>query len=130
MKIATEKIFTNITEEIKEFAKGKNGLLTIFSKHTTAGLRLLEDEKLLIADYHRFLEKTAPKNGFYAHNIIDARDVPPNERINGHSHIQSLFFNTSESIPVIDGELQMGKWQQIFLVDIDYGRERELILWI
>lgn len=131
MIIKTDKIFTDITDEVASFlgtCEKKDGLLHIFSQHTTAGLRILENETLLIADYHRFLEKTAPKDGFYAHNIIEARDVPPDERINGHSHIQSLFFNTSELIPIRDGKMLIGKWQRIFLVDVDYGRERTLYL--
>ena len=127
IKIKTTKTFTDITDKI-EIPKGFNGTVNIFSKHTTAGIRILENEKLLLADYERILQKFAPKDAFYAHNIIDARDVSPEERINGHSHIRTLFFPTSETIPVRDGEMMIGRWQRVFLVELDPAREREIIV--
>lgn len=127
MKIKTTKTFTDITDEIK-IPKGFNGLVNIFSRHTTAGIRILESETLLMADYQRILEEFAPETGFYAHNIIEARDVPPTERINGHSHIRTLFFPTSETIPIKNGKMLLGKWQRIFLVELDPKRTREVII--
>lgn len=127
LQLQTDKTFTDITDMIK-VEEGFNGLINIFSTHTTAGIRILENEKLLLADYQRVLDQFAPKDGFYGHNIIDARDVPPDERLNGHSHIRTLFFPTSETIPIIDGKMQLGKWQRIFLVELDQAREREVII--
>ena len=127
MNIKTKGIFTLITQMI-EIPKDFTGLINIFSTHTTCGVRILENETLLMTDYRRFLEKQAPLDGFYAHNIIEARDVPPDERINGHSHIRTLFFPTSETIPVKNGKMLLGKWQDIFLVDLDPSREREIII--
>ena len=127
MIIQTNGIFTKITELIK-IPEDFNGLVNIFSRHTTCGVRILENETLLMTDYQRFLEKQAPLDAFYAHNIIEARDVPPDERINGHSHIRTLFFQTSETIPVKNGKMLLGKWQDIFLVDLDPSREREIVI--
>ena len=127
MIIQTNGIFTKITELIK-IPEDFNGLVNIFSRHTTCGVRILENETLLMTDYQRFLEKQAPLDAFYAHNIIEARDVPPDERINGHSHIRTLFFQTSETIPVKNGKMLLGKWQDIFLVDLDPSRLREIII--
>ena len=135
----TDKLLTNITPIIEEMAKdwGKTGLVNIFSKHTTCCLFLLEDEILHKTDVRFFLDKMAPKwkepegdhkNIKYLHDLISLRDdVPEDERINGHSHIRSLFFNSSESVPVDDGKLLLGPWKQIFLVELDPGRDRELI---
>ena len=127
MIIQTNGIFTKITELIK-IPEDFNGLVNIFSRHTTCGVRILENETLLMTDYQRFLEKQAPLDAFYAHNIIEARDVPPEERLNGHSHIRVLFFQTSETIPVKNGKMLLGKWQDIFLVDLDPSRLREIII--
>jgi len=127
LNIKTNGIFTKITYKV-ELPKNFTGMINIFLKHTTCGIRILEDEILLRTDYQRFLEKIAPEKGFYAHNIIEARDVPPEERINGHSHIRTLFFPTSETIPVENGKMLLGKWQDIFLVDLDPSREREVII--
>jgi len=55
-------------------------------------------------------------------------DVPINEPINGHSHIRSMFFGSSESVPVIDSKLQLGKWKQIFIVELDPNRDREVLV--
>ena len=129
LKFKTEKIFTNITQDIKgQIPEGFAGLVHIFSRHTTSGIRILEDETLLKADYERFLDGLAPEGGFYAHNIIDGRDVPPEERLNGHSHIRTLLFPTSETVPAEDGKLMLGKWQEIFLVELDPAREREVVV--
>ena len=68
------------------------------------------------------------KNIKYLHDLISLRDdVPPEERINGHSHIRSLFFNSSETVPVSEGTLLLGEWKDIFVVELDPGREREII---
>jgi len=135
----TDKLFTNITSVVEEMALqwGKTGLVNIFSKHTTCCLFLLEDEILHKVDVRFFLDKIAPKwkepegdhkNIKYLHDLISLRDnVPEDERINGHSHIRSLFFNSSETIPVEDGKLLLGDWKQLFLIELDPGRDRELI---
>ena len=127
MRIKTKGIFTLITQMI-EIPKDFTGLIHIFSTHTTCGIKILENETLLKTDYQRFLEKQAPSFGSYSHNIIEYRDVPPEERLNGHSHIRVLFFQTSETIPVKNGKMLLGKWQDIFLVDLDPSREREIII--
>ena len=54
--------------------------------------------------------------------------MPVDEAINGHSHIRSLFFNSSESIPINNGKLQVGKWKRLFFVELDPLRDRELIV--
>jgi secondary thiamine-phosphate synthase enzyme len=135
----TDKIFTNITEKIKILATewGKSGIVHIFSKHTTCCVYLLEDELLHKADIRFFLDKMVPrwkepdgdrKNIKYLHDLISLRDdVPPEERINGHSHIRSLFFNSSETVPLSEGKLLLGDWKDIFIIELDPGREREII---
>ena len=55
-------------------------------------------------------------------------DVPVNENVNGHSHIRSLFFNSSENIPIKNGKLLLGKWKKLFFVELDPVRDRELII--
>lgn len=135
----TDKLFTNITKEVQDFCLewGKSGIVNVFSKHSTCCIILLEDELLHKVDVRFFLDKLVPKwkdpegdhkNIKYLHDLISLRnDVPEDERVNGHSHIRSLFFNSSETIPVIEGELVLGKWKQIFMVELDPGRDRELL---
>ena len=139
IKIKTDKLFSNITSEVKKFAKdwSKSGIVNVFSKHTTFCVWCTEDELLHKADVRFFLDKMAPlwkdpegehKNIKYLHDLISLREeAPADERINGHSHIRSMFFSSSETIPVEKGELLLGKYKQIFGIELDGIRDREII---
>ena len=138
MKIKIDKsfkLFTNITSVIeKEVANwGKSGIVNIFSQHTSAFIKITEDEVLLHADIRFFLDKTFPKikpdNRRYLHDLLTIRkDVDETERINAFSHMRGLFFSTSETIPVEKGKLLLGKWQSVFFVELDPIRSREYII--
>ncbi|MBW2987917.1 YjbQ family protein [Candidatus Woesearchaeota archaeon] len=124
--------FVDITEYVREVVKASGvstGFALVFTKHTTAAIRINENEPLLLKDIHEFLQRLAPKGKRYNHDQLDMRDCPPNERINAHSHLRSLLMGASECIPIINGELELGRWQSIFFVDLDgYGREREVLV--
>jgi secondary thiamine-phosphate synthase enzyme len=126
LKYKTKGIFTNITNDITPTVE--NGLCVVFTPHTTCGIKILEDETLLIKDMEAFLERLAPKCGVYAHDYIEKRDVPPTERINGYSHIRAMVLPQSVTIPVKDGKLCLGKWQSVFFIELDPIREREVII--
>lgn len=140
IQIKTNKLFTNITNEVNEFAVkcGKSGLMNIFSKHTTGCIWLTEDEILHQVDVRFFLDAIVPKwkdsegthkNIKYLHDLISLRqEVDANERINGHSHIRSMFFQNSETVPVENGKLILGDWKKCFFIELDPEREREVIL--
>mgnify|MGYP001189398320 CR=1 FL=1 len=137
--LKTDKLFTDLTPLVESFAKdwGESGIVNVFSPHTTCAIWLTENEVLHHADIRFFLDSHAPlnkspegsqKNVKYMHDFISLRpDVPPEERINGHSHIRYLFFNSSETIPVDQGKILIGKWKRILAVELDPIRERELI---
>ena len=126
LKFKTNSVFNNITDKI--IPDIDNGLCVIYSTHTTCGIAILEDETLLRGDMKEFLDRLAPESGIYAHNDIVHRDVPPEERLNGYSHIRSLLFPTSIVIPIEKRKLMLGKWQNIFLVDLDPTRERTIVV--
>ena len=139
IKIKTDKLFTDITEEVAKFSRqwGKSGVVNIFSKHTTFCIWCTENEILHKTDVRFFLDKIAPRwkspegdhqNIKYLHDLISLRDeAPSDERINGHSHIRSMFFNSSETIPVEKGKLLLGEWKRIFGIELDPIRSREII---
>ena len=139
IKIKTDKFFSNITDQISKFSIdwGKTGIVNIFSKHTTFCIWCTEDEILHKTDVRFFLDKIAPRwknpegdhqNIKYLHDLISLRDgVPVDERVNGHSHIRSLFFNSSETIPVENGKLILGKYKKVFGIELDPIRDREII---
>ena len=139
INIETDKLFTNITPQIADFAKewGKSGLVNVFSTHTTCAVWLTEDEILHHTDVRFFLDKLVPrwkqpegdhKNIKYLHDLISLREgTPPDERINGHSHIRSMFFSSSETVPILDGELMLGEWKNIFIIELDPIRKRQIV---
>jgi len=124
LKFKTNGTFTDITSCVVPTIE--NGFCVLSSMHTTCGLAILENESLLKKDMEGFLERIAPKCGIYAHDDIAKRDVPPDERINGFSHIRSMLFPTSLVIPVENKKLVLGKWQTIFLLELDPQRERTI----
>jgi secondary thiamine-phosphate synthase enzyme len=70
----------------------------------------------------RHLEQVVPRDGDYGHNRAAVDDRP-----NAHAHLLGLFMNASESVPILDGELLLGGWQSIFLVELDGPRDQRQI---
>lgn len=119
--------FVDITEEVFDCISQSNvtfGFVVVFSKHTTAGITIQENEPLLLEDLKQLLEKIAPQNHCYKHNDFSVRTVNmhDDECPNGHSHCQQLVIGSSETIPIIDAKLSLGEWQRIFMVELDSER--------
>lgn len=109
-----------------------NGSILVFSRHTTAGILLNENEPLLLADMSKYISSLALKTADYDHNNFEVRTINmcEDECANGHSHLQHLTIGTSETIPIIDGKMALGQWQRAFLVELDRPRTREVYLQI
>jgi secondary thiamine-phosphate synthase enzyme len=80
----------------------------------------------------RFLSDIAPVDRDYCHNNFDVRTVnmEEDECPNAHSHCQHLMLSTSETVPVVNGLLLLGRWQRIFLVELDRPKLRSVVLQI
>jgi secondary thiamine-phosphate synthase enzyme len=127
--------FIDITDWVGQCldeSKVSNGFVVVYSKHTTAAIKINENEPLLLRDMGNFLEKISPRNGDYQHNNFDIRTVnmTPDESPNGHAHLQHLLLGSSETIPVIDGTMQFGPYQSVFFVELDHARAREVMVQI
>jgi secondary thiamine-phosphate synthase enzyme len=123
--------FIDITDNVTlliEQSGVDHGNVTVFSRHTTASITINENEPHLIADMEEMLERILPELHDYAHNKWG--HVLDDEEPNGHSHCQHLFLGASETIPIIDGAAILGRWQRIFLVELDHAREREVVVQI
>ena len=125
--------FIDITDEVAAAVEAsgiQDGTVTVFSRHTTAAVKINENEPLLLRDMARFLETSAPREAEYRHNdfVIRTANMTDDERPNGHSHCQHLLLGASETIPVMGGRLGLGRWQSIFLVELDRPREREVVI--
>jgi len=111
-------------------SKVANGFVIVYSKHTTAAVKINENEPLLLKDMVAFLEKMSPRNGGYQHNDFSIRTVnmTADESPNGHAHLQHLLLGTSETVPLIDGIMQFGRYQSVFFIELDHPRSREVMV--
>ncbi len=93
-------------------AKLSQGLATVFVTGSTAGVTTIEHEPGLVKDLKDALQRLFPEHLRYAHHETGGDD-------NGFSHLRAAFIGPSLTVPVADGRLQLGTWQQIVLVDFD-----------
>lgn len=121
--------FTDVTADVQQVvaASGvRQGQALVYSNHTTAAIRINENEPLLMADFMRLLGRLVPEGG-YEHDDMSRRvGVGPDEPVNGHAHCQHLLLSSSETLPVSGGSLGLGAWQSIFLVELCSARTRQV----
>lgn len=125
--------FIDITDDVLaavETSGVREGAVTVFSRHTTAAIKINENEPLLLEDMARFLERSAPREADYRHNdfVIRTVNMTEDECPNGHSHCQHLLLSASETVPICDGAALLGRWQRIFLIELDRPRLREVVI--
>jgi len=116
----------NMTGQIRHLLKQTElhaGLVTIFVKHTTASVFIIEDEPGLRADTQTIWERFIPSDPSWQHNTRN-----PGED-NGHSHLRGQIQGQSLTIPFVEQQLSLGTWQEIVMIDFDTrARQRELIV--
>ncbi len=101
-----------------------DGLVTVFVPGSTAGVTTIEYESGVLQDLREALERLAPKSIRYAHNIRWGDG-------NGYSHIRAALLGPSLAIPLIQGSLRLGPWQQVVVLDFDNRpRQRKVIIQI
>jgi secondary thiamine-phosphate synthase enzyme len=127
--------FIDITEQIIELAREsgiETGLVNIQTRHTTTAIVVNEAEPLLLEDMRKTLDRVASPARYYQHNDFSIRTVNMEEEEtgNGHSHCQALFLRTSETLNLVNGALQLGRWQRVFFIELDHSRERTVSVMI
>jgi secondary thiamine-phosphate synthase enzyme len=102
-----------ITDEIQgkiDNSKVRNGTVTVFVQHTSCSLIAMENAAPAARrDLERFFETLVPENQDFEHDDEGPDDMP--------SHIRMVLTRTSETIPIVDGKMQLGTWQGIFLFE-------------
>ncbi len=115
----------DITDKVKEIVKEskvKDGICLVFCPGSTGGITTIEFESGAISDLKRILEKIVPMNKDYEHNKRWGDG-------NGYAHVRSALLKPSICLPVENGNLVLGTWQQIIFIDFDNKpRNRELIV--
>ncbi len=115
----------DITEKVERAVSEsglKNGSVTLFTPSSTSALTTIEYESGALNDLRRLFEEIIPSNREYAHNARWGDG-------NGHSHVRAALLGASLTVPIVNGRLTLGTWQQIIYIDFDNRpRQRELVL--
>lgn len=105
----------DITDSVADaLPRDSTGTATVYVSHTTAGVTVNESEPRLLADFESALAELVPDHG-WQHDELDG---------NADSHIRTLLVGPSVTVPVEDGQLQLGTWQSVLLVECDGPRTR------
>jgi secondary thiamine-phosphate synthase enzyme len=140
IELVTERAFhvTDVTEDCRDLIRASGvveGSLSVFSPHTTCAVKINERETCFLEDLRLFMEKLVPAQAYYRHDDFDIRDpatlagTAEEEPINGHSHIKQMLLGaSSETVPVIGGQLGLGRWQRIMFIELDAKRPRSIHL--
>jgi secondary thiamine-phosphate synthase enzyme len=109
-------------ESVLEASGVENGMVSLFVPGSTAAVTAMEHEPGGVHDLREALERLIPKAGDYEHNRL-------NHDTNSHAHIRAAIVGPSETVPVHDGSLALGTWQQLVLVDFDdRPRQRTVVV--
>ncbi|MCX6150022.1 MAG: secondary thiamine-phosphate synthase enzyme YjbQ [Ignavibacteriales bacterium] len=115
--------YLNITSEVEKILEKsgiKEGMILVSAMHITAGVYVNDAEYGLIQDIDEWLEKLAPFNPNYKHHHTGED--------NGDAHLKSLLIHHEVIVPVTNGKLDFGPWQQIYYAEFDGQRRKRLII--
>jgi secondary thiamine-phosphate synthase enzyme len=125
--------FVDLTESLETAisnARLSEGLCIAFSRHTTCGLLINEWEDGAQEDLIRRLDVLVPEGAYYAHDDMDRRtqNLVEDERANGRAHVlQMLIGGNSQVVPVAGGIPLLGRWQRLFLLELDEPKDRSIV---
>ncbi|MEJ2636462.1 MAG: secondary thiamine-phosphate synthase enzyme YjbQ [Calditrichia bacterium] len=132
MKFATEYVwfntgkkreYINITDKVEEIVRksgAQEGMVLVSAMHITAGVYVNDAESGLIQDIDEWLEKLAPFNPNYRHHRTG--------ETNGDAHLKSMLVHHEVIVPITEGRLDLGPWQQIYYAEFDGQRRKRLII--
>jgi secondary thiamine-phosphate synthase enzyme len=115
--------FINITDELSTAVAEsaiKEGLALVSAMHITASVYINDDEDGLIADIEEWLDKLAPARPDYRHHQTGED--------NADAHLKNLLLHHQVLVPITDGRLTLGTWQQIFYAEFDGQRSKRVII--
>jgi secondary thiamine-phosphate synthase enzyme len=116
----------DLTNRVMEFVRKFNiqeGLVSLWSMHTTCTLFINEFQTALLADIKRFLEEMVARDAEWLHNDPQHSDC---DRMNADSHLRALLLGHNLTLQVSGGEVVLGQWQRILMAELDGPRARSL----
>jgi secondary thiamine-phosphate synthase enzyme len=114
----------NITEPVRAIVRHsgiQQGIVLVFFQHTTGGVVIIEHEAGFLVDLEDNLERLIPSNGLYAHHLRDYDQ-------NGAAHVRTAIMPPSIAAPVVDGDVALGEYQDILVVDMQPERRARMVL--
>lgn len=120
LKIDTNKNFEiiDITSKINDLIDVEEGIISIFSKHSTSAIVVNENESGLLRDLEATLNNIITDKFTYEHDRIDD---------NAKSHLKSFLLSSSECLPIKNNRLDLGTWQSVFFIELDGPRRNRTI---
>jgi secondary thiamine-phosphate synthase enzyme len=116
---------TSLVQKAVADSRLRAGIVTLFIKHTTASVLIIEDEPGIRLDTKALWERLVPSDTDWQHNRLNAGET------NGHSHLRGQLQGPSLTIPFTNGGLMLGIWQQLVVLDFDTrARSRDLVVQI
>jgi secondary thiamine-phosphate synthase enzyme len=115
--------FINITDKVEDVVRGSGiseGFVLVSAMHITAGVYVNDAESGLIADIEEWLEQLAPYRANYRHHRTGES--------NGDAHLKSLLIHHEVIVPVTQGRLDLGTWQQVYYAEFDGQRRKRVIV--
>ena len=123
--------FTEAVLEIVSKSGIKHGSVNLFTPHTTTAVVINESETGFINDFKKKIEELVPSDSYYEHDDWDLRteNMQEDENVNGRSHVRGTIIGSSGvTLPIINSELIIGRWQRLFFVELDCARSRRLFV--
>lgn len=115
--------YIRITDEVESFVKESHiqeGFVLVSAMHITAGVYINDWESGLIQDIDKWLEKLAPEDPSYRHHQTG--------ETNGDAHLKRILINHQVTVPITEGKLDLGPWEQIFYAEFDGQRKKRVVL--
>ena len=116
----------DLTNRVMDYVRRFNireGLVSLWSMHTTCSLFINEFQTALLSDIRRFLEQMVKRDAEYMHNDPEHSDC---DRMNADSHLRAVLLGHSLTLQVSGGEVVLGQWQRILMAELDGPRARSL----
>ena len=115
--------FINVTSDVEDAlakSKVKEGMALVSAMHITAGVYVNDAESGLIQDIEDWLQELAPEGPDYRHHRTG--------EVNGDAHLKSLLIHHQVIVPITEGKLDLGPWQQIYYAEFDGRRRKRAII--
>ena len=118
-----QREYINITDEVREAVRGsgvQEGLVLVSAMHITAGVYVNDAEPGIIRDIDEWADKLAPEGPDYQHHRTG--------ETNGDAHLKSILVHHQVIVPITDGDLDLGPWQQVYYAEFDGRRRKRVII--